>query len=162
VVTRVASCFKDTEEEQEPTVEARVKFIEFDARRDPKTDWHCCCCQKDLKPGHRLRHVYLTNQMEAVHPADLPARTPEPGDLGWHLLGMDCARKLGLEWSTDDHVIPADDITRRQRPLPSMTNEEAVKARSTLLTCMTGDEGHGGLPPSEEPGALEPSAPKPR
>jgi len=82
-------------------VPARYQFVDYDARRDPKTDRWCCKCQKDLMPGQPHRHVYLAAEMCAVHPEDIAERGPQPDDYGWHLLGMDCAKKLGLEWSTD-------------------------------------------------------------
>lgn len=80
---------------------ARLKFVDYDARRDPKTKRWCCRCQKDLKDTQPHRNVYLDGQMCAVHPDDLRHRGIQPDDFGWNLLGMDCAKKLGLEWSTE-------------------------------------------------------------
>jgi hypothetical protein len=45
--------------------------------------------------------------MCAVHPEDLDERGKHAGDYGWLLLGMDCAKKVGLEFSLDE--IPAAD-----------------------------------------------------
>lgn len=80
----------------------RTKFIDFDARREPKTDRWCVCCQKDLKPDAPVRKVYVGESMQAIHPADLKAYLDAPPssiDIGPHLIGMNCARKLGLEWT---------------------------------------------------------------
>lgn len=74
----------------------RTKFIDFDARRLPKTDHWCVCCQRDLKVGTEYRAVKLLNDEEpfAIHPDD---HGPLPRKL-WPI-GMDCARRLGMEWT---------------------------------------------------------------
>jgi hypothetical protein len=83
----------------------RTKFTNYDARRDPKTDHFCCVCQKDLKPGAPFRMVHLVDGGGFVlHPEDeaLYSRTGERrGDVGGHPIGPDCARKLGLEWTSE-------------------------------------------------------------
>lgn len=77
----------------------RTTFLDYDARPRPKTDTFCCKCQKDIK-GNNYRWVRLINGGATVlHPADEALYTPDAGDLGWHRIGSDCARKLGLEWS---------------------------------------------------------------
>lgn len=81
---------------------ARSKFVDYDARPQPKTDRWCCRCQKDLEIGQPHRHVYLDGQMCAIHPEDLQDRGADSEDYGWHLLGLDCAKTLGLEWSTGE------------------------------------------------------------
>ena len=81
---------------------ARSKFIDFDARRNPKTSFWCVCCQRDLRGRQKPRFVFVDERMEAVHPEDLSARGRLNGDIGWQLLGLDCARRLGLEWSLSD------------------------------------------------------------
>ncbi len=71
----------------------RVKFIEFDARREPKTDTFCACCQRDIKVP--TRWVFLRNgDPYAIHPADADASVDR------HPIGEDCAKRLGLEWTT--------------------------------------------------------------
>lgn len=87
----------------------RTKFIDPDYRRTPKTSWSCCCCQKDIKPSAAYRMVHLVNGgIDALHPGDYDAYATaskeQPSgqfkdDCGGHPIGMDCARKLGLEWS---------------------------------------------------------------
>jgi hypothetical protein len=42
--------------------------------------------------------------MEAVHPDDLGRYLPSDGDLGWRLIGNDCARLLGIEWTLPEIV----------------------------------------------------------
>lgn len=47
----------------------RTAFIDYDARREPKTDCYCCACQRDLKPGQRYRWVHLVSGAPfALHP----------------------------------------------------------------------------------------------
>jgi hypothetical protein len=82
----------------------RTKFVDFDARPQPKTKRWCCKCQKDLAVGKPHRNVYLDDQMCAVHPEDLHERGTKTTDYGWNLLGMDCAKALGLEWSMEEKL----------------------------------------------------------
>lgn len=72
----------------------RTLFLDYDARPEPKTNRWCAKCQRDIKPGSPARVIRLrVEDMHVLHPDDA-------GDLGEHaLLGMDCARTIGLEWS---------------------------------------------------------------
>jgi len=40
--------------------------------------------------------------MEAVHPDDLGRYARSEGDFGWLLIGNDCARILGMEWTLSE------------------------------------------------------------
>lgn len=84
--------------------EPRITFLDYDARKDPKTDRFCIKCQKDIKPGRRVRRVWLKGGGESwvVHPDDRHLIPPE--DLDEWLLGMDCAKILGMEWSSEVQV----------------------------------------------------------
>jgi len=82
----------------------RKLFIDYDARSKPRTKRFCVKCQKDLDPGKPVRRVYVTRDMEAVHPDDLGRYLPSDGDLGWWLIGNDCARLLGMEWTLPEIV----------------------------------------------------------
>lgn len=79
----------------------RTRFVDYDARHQPETDVFCCVCQRDIKPGRPYRWVYLTGDMHAVQPDDVSVRGVHVSDFGWRRIGVDCARKLGLEWTTD-------------------------------------------------------------
>jgi hypothetical protein len=46
----------------------------------------------------------VTRDMEAVHPDDIGRYLPSDGDLGWWLIGNDCARILGMEWTLPEIV----------------------------------------------------------
>jgi hypothetical protein len=74
-------------------------IIDYDARRKPRTRRFCVKCQKDLDPGKHVRRVYVTRDMEAVHPDDLERYPRSNGDLGWWLIGNDCAAILRVEWT---------------------------------------------------------------
>lgn len=89
--------------------DARVAFVDFDARRDPKTPIWCIRCQKDIKPGEdhlEIRLVLTSNGSwpNSLHPDDealydLGVLTVEGGeDRGRVPIGRDCARKHGREW----------------------------------------------------------------
>src|SRR3990167_9410732 len=88
----------------------RFTDLDGDFRRDPKTDRFCVRCQKDMKLGQSARVVHLVGGGHLVlHPSDEDAYTAamkaEPNgelarsDLGCFPIGMDCARKLGMEWT---------------------------------------------------------------
>lgn len=76
--------------------EVRIKFIDPDYRRNPKTSLWCCRCQMDIKGPYRV--VRLVNGgTHVAHPDDDFADFPE--DLGIVPIGLDCARRIGMEWS---------------------------------------------------------------
>jgi hypothetical protein len=79
----------------------RTKFIDFDARHEPKTVRFCIRCQRDIKPGQPARMVHVLDGPHAIHPEDEPAQIQPAEDTGWWLLGMECARILGMEWTHD-------------------------------------------------------------
>jgi len=70
------------------TPQVRLKFINYDARREPKTPRWCICCQRDLKPNETARFVYVTGGYQAVHPSDLKNRPPQLSDFGLKLMGF--------------------------------------------------------------------------
>jgi hypothetical protein len=78
---------------KEPGITPRTKFIDYDARHKSKTTRYCVICQKDIMRLAPARIVRV-NGVVAIHPEDV-----EPGVGEDFLLGMDCARNLGLEFS---------------------------------------------------------------
>jgi hypothetical protein len=90
------------------TKDLRTKFINGDYRRDPKTDFFCCACQKDMDPTKPCYSVHLVDGGPfALHPDDEAAYQAhsvmckggqDPGELGCFPIGTDCAKRLGLEW----------------------------------------------------------------
>lgn len=94
----------------EPLPKARLKFINFDARRDPKTSRWCIQCQKDLKPSahtRTVRVIEIGGGPYSLHPDDevrydsgaLLIEGHDLRDLGQCLMGLDCARSHGMEWT---------------------------------------------------------------
>lgn len=81
----------------------RTKDIDGDYRRDPETATYCARCQKDLRPGQARRLVHLVEGGGFVlHPQDeaaFAAAGDRSGDLGLFPVGMDCARKIGMDWT---------------------------------------------------------------
>lgn len=76
----------------------RREPLDYDARREPKTDFHCVVCQKDLDPAKRVRWVWVDiEDMHAIHPEDIG------GDVDDRILlrpiGNDCAKKIGPEFT---------------------------------------------------------------
>lgn len=74
----------------------RQAWMDYDARPQPKTDRWCVCCQRDIKPGRPARVVRILDFPWVLHPDDA-------GDLGEQfLIGLDCAKKIGLEFSVPE------------------------------------------------------------
>ena len=88
----------------------RAKWMDPDFRRDPKTSRWCEVCQRDLKPGQPHRRIlFRFDRYEAVHAEDWElAMPPDHSGEGWieGKIGMDCAKRLGLEWSRP----PAEEV----------------------------------------------------
>lgn len=78
----------------------RWTYLDSDSRRRPKTDLYCCVCQKDIKnkTGYRMVHI-IEGGGKVLHPEDEKRYDDHKADVGWHPIGPDCARKLGLQWS---------------------------------------------------------------
>lgn len=69
----------------------------------------CCRCQKPIKSkDYRLAHL-VDGGMQVVHPEDshmIP--TGDAGNMDWHPIGNDCARRIGLEYT----YLPYDESAR--------------------------------------------------
>lgn len=85
----------------------RVKYVDQDNRRSPKTDTYCCVCYKDIRdsaPGTPELGVHLVDGGPfALHTEDegvymLMPEEKRTGDLGYHRIGPDCAKKLGKDY----------------------------------------------------------------
>lgn len=73
-----------------------------DYRRDPKTDTYCVICQRDIK-GEPKHWVHLVNGgVEVLHPQDETLYKTDGGDLYFHPVGPECAKKIGKEWVHSD------------------------------------------------------------
>lgn len=72
-----------------------------DYRREPRTSRYCAHCQKDIKAGSPAREVQIVHDGAAIlHPDDWDNWNNAYTDgRGRHLIGADCARRIGLEWS---------------------------------------------------------------
>lgn len=70
----------------------RSVFLDYDARREPKTTRYCVRCQRDIRPDQTARVVRVKDAM-VLHPDDAGAHGNE------FLIGLDCAKALGLEFS---------------------------------------------------------------
>lgn len=76
----------------------RVRYIDPDFRPNPKTAHYCCACQRDLKPDQPHRMVMTEEPgFGAIHPDDHGAGRAR--GLQLYPMGMDCARKLGIDWT---------------------------------------------------------------
>lgn len=78
----------------------KTAYLDQNCWREPKTDFYCYVCQKDIKPVslYRMVHVVLGGNY-ALHPDDEADYVGDGGDLGLHPIGPACAKKLGLEWT---------------------------------------------------------------
>lgn len=70
--------------------------------RHPKTGHFCIACHRDLKPLQPARLIHCVHGgFTVLHPADEGLYTEDAGEMGFHPLGIDCAKRLGLEWSIE-------------------------------------------------------------
>lgn len=60
--------------------------LDPDFRKDPKTDRYCVRCQKDIKPGAVAIRVNV----------DWDTWQVWRDAAGEHMMGIDCAKKIGL------------------------------------------------------------------
>lgn len=68
--------------------------------RRPKTEHYCVACHRDLKWGQPAVLIHCINGgFTVLHPGDEHLYTEDGGEMGYHPLGMDCAKRLGLEWT---------------------------------------------------------------
>jgi hypothetical protein len=80
----------------------RTIELDYDARRRPKTDRSCVRCQRDIKPSAPVRGIHvIEGGISILHPADESKYIPDNGDCGFFILGMDCARIVGMEWTSE-------------------------------------------------------------
>lgn len=83
----------------------RVKFIDPDFRKPPATQVFCARCEKDIKEGKPRRYIcYEFETMSAVHPDDWDsARFANPVEFAFAVVpvGMDCAKRIGLDWTKE-------------------------------------------------------------
>lgn len=78
----------------------RTTELNPDTRRSPKTDRHCARCQKDIKPNSTTRGIHIVDGGGSIlHPADERLYVSNGGDLGHFIVGMDCAKQIGMEWT---------------------------------------------------------------
>lgn len=83
-----------------PTGRPLVRFLDFDARREPKTAHFCIKCQRDLDPSKPFRTVRVLSNGSAmvVHPK---GAQPADDEAEVWPIGNDCAAALGIFWSSD-------------------------------------------------------------
>lgn len=86
----------------------RSKWMDPDFRRVARTNRYCEMCQRDLKQGQPHRRImYELDRYEAVHGEDWEVaavdinqrRNTVTAPVVYGLIGMDCAKRLGLEWT---------------------------------------------------------------
>jgi hypothetical protein len=80
----------------------RTTELDYDSRRKPKTNRSCVRCQRDIKPFSPARSVHVIDGgISILHPEDEDKYVPDGDDCGAFLVGMDCARLIGMEWTTE-------------------------------------------------------------
>lgn len=100
---------------------ARLREIDYDARRDPVTGRYCVHCQRDLSPHSYVRfgRVIMAGNgpILTVHPDDvhewqnrMMRIVMQDGferhgieDLGWKPFGTTCARRHGIGWTIPEN-----------------------------------------------------------
>ncbi len=82
--------------------ELRTKnLLPLGNRPHPRTPFYCCVCHKDMNPSRPYRLVrVIRGGMVVLHPGDEAKYVTDAGDLGGLPIGNDCARELGMEWTS--------------------------------------------------------------
>lgn len=79
----------------------RTAQLDADNRREPRTTHYCVRCHKDLIPGQPFRMVHLiAGGAQVLHPEDEALYQNDGGDMYWFPIGNDCAKKVGLDFTT--------------------------------------------------------------
>lgn len=92
------------------------RFLDYDARRSPKTDRYCAKCQRDIESGVRARLVFLdVSSMMVTHPRAAAGYEP------LFLIGEKCAREIGFEWTVDED--PAWELVRLAHKLAAAAHD---------------------------------------
>lgn len=74
----------------------RSVFLDYDARREPKTARYCIRCQRDIGTDQPARIIRVLDA-QVLHPDDA-------GTAGCDfLIGLDCAQQIGMEYSRPEH-----------------------------------------------------------
>lgn len=77
-----------------------MKELDYDARPRSKTDRSCVKCQRDIKPNSPVRGVHVVEGGNMIlHPNDESLYASDSGDMGHFIVGMDCAKQIGIEWT---------------------------------------------------------------
>lgn len=77
----------------------RAKQLDPDNRRVDLGEVVCVRCNRNITGAYRTVHV-ISDGAEVLHPSDEHLYVPDAGDMGGLPIGMTCAKRLGLEWST--------------------------------------------------------------
>lgn len=84
----------------------RTAQLDADNRKNPNTDHFCVRCHKDIKPGQPVRWVRPTDWSfaQVMHADDVTPEiiaATERGEYpGAFMVGTDCAKKIGLEYTS--------------------------------------------------------------
>lgn len=88
-----------------PLSEPLLRHLDYDARREPKTDHSCIKCQRDLDPTKPFLTVRLLpgGSAQVVHP-----KGAQPAEFETWPIGQDCAYSLGIFWAWEPEPTEAD------------------------------------------------------
>ena len=65
----------------------------------PKTDFYCVICNKDINPNSKYFFVhFIDGGVYILHSEDELKYIPDGGDVGFHPVGISCAKKIGLQY----------------------------------------------------------------
>jgi len=108
----------------------RTVFLDYDARRVPKTERFCMRCQKDIQPGQAARLIRVLE----INGAPMVLHPEDAGEKGidW-IVDEDCARKIGWDFTRPEN---RKDLTVRK--------EQIGKSDAIEMAI------HGKLPPSQQ------------
>jgi len=122
-----------------------VTFLDYDARREPKTECYCVKCQRDIKDPANSFWVKLVEVDSAgpyvLHPQSVMG---EAKDLGFFRIGADCAKQVGMQWVTKERPeeTPSEPVFFYEREFYVLSNFSSFMLESRGLLFPTSEHAY--------------------
>lgn len=76
-----------------------VSDMDPDYRREPKTEFFCALCQRDIKNKNTACGIHVVEGGNSIcHPGDSHLYEGDSGDCGIYYVGPECAKKVNKEY----------------------------------------------------------------
>lgn len=73
--------------------------LDPDYRKEPKTDFYCLLCQRDIKNKATAKAVHVVEGGSCIcHPDDDQLHEGKPDDCGMYPVGPECCKKIPADY----------------------------------------------------------------